>query len=69
MVLLILSEDDDTWVASNLSSAEIALKAEALELNNWILRFGCASEEICVEVSLLEDFMENSAPLGQHTYS
>ena len=38
-------EDDVMWVASKLSGAAGALGAEAMELRNWLLRFGCASEE------------------------
>ena len=43
-VPLDFTEDDVTWLASKLSSAEGALVAEAMELHNWLLRFGCASE-------------------------
>ena len=39
-------EDDVTWIASKLSGAAGALVAEAMELRNWLLRFGCASEEL-----------------------
>ena len=34
------TEDDVTWVASKLSGAAGALGAEAMELRNWLLRFG-----------------------------
>ena len=43
-VPLDFTEDDDKWVASKLSGAAGALGAEAIEMCNWILRFGCASE-------------------------
>ena len=39
------TEDDVMWVASKLSGAAGALGAEAMELRNWLLHFGCASEE------------------------
>ena len=43
-VLLDFTEDDFTWVASKLSGAAGVLGAEAMELRNWLLRFGCTSE-------------------------
>ena len=43
MVPLDFTEDDVTWVASKLSSATGALGAEAIELRNWLLCFGCVS--------------------------
>ena len=42
MVPLDFTEDDVTWVASKLSGAAGALGAEAMELRNLLLRFGCA---------------------------
>ena len=56
------TEDDVTWVASKLSGASGALGAEAMELRNWFLRFGCASEELRVVVASLADWMDNSSP-------
>ena len=44
MVPLDFKEDDVTWVSSKLSGAAGALGAEAMELQNWLLCFGCASE-------------------------
>ena len=38
------------------------LGAEAIELRNWLLRFGCASEELRVVVATLADWMANSSP-------
>ena len=43
METLDFMEDDVTWVALKLSGAAGALGAEAMELCNWLLRFGCAS--------------------------
>ena len=45
-VPLDFTEDDVTWIASKLSGAEGALGAEAIELQNWLLCFGCVSEEL-----------------------
>ena len=45
-----------------LSSAAGALGAEAMELRNWLLCFGCASEELRVVVASLADWMANSSP-------
>ena len=54
-VTLHFTEDDVTWVASKISSAEGALGAEAIEQRNWLLRFGFASEELRVVVARLAD--------------
>ena len=58
------TEDDVMWVASKLSGAAGVLGAEATELRNWLLRFGCASEELRVVVARLADWMANSSPPG-----
>ena len=55
MVPLDFTEDDVTWVASKLSGAAGALGAEAMELRNWQLCFGCELEELRVVVASLED--------------
>ena len=55
-------EDDVTWVASKLSGAASALGAEAIDLQNSLLRFGYASEELRVVVAWLADWMANSSP-------
>ena len=65
-VLLNFTEDDVTWVASKLSGAAGALGAEAMELRNWLLCFGCASEEFRVVVARLVDWMANSSPPPGH---
>ena len=39
-----------------------ALGAEAIELINGLLRFGCASEELRVILARLADWMANSFP-------
>ena len=61
-VPLDFTEDDVTLVASKISGASGALGAEAMELRNWLLRFGCASEEFRVVVASLADWMANSSP-------
>ena len=61
-VPLNFTEDDVTWVASKLSGAAGVLEAEAMELRNWLLRFGCAPEELRVAVASLDDRMANSSP-------
>ena len=64
MVLLDFTEDDVMWVVSKISGAAGALEAEALELCNWLLCFGCAYEDIRVVVASLVDWMANSSPPG-----
>ena len=61
-VTLDFTEDEITWVASKLSGAAGALGAEAIELQNWLLRFRCAPEEFRVFVAILADWMANSSP-------
>ena len=62
MVPLEFTEDDVTWVASKLSSAAGALGAEAIELRNCLLCFGCLSEELKVVIARLADWMATSSP-------
>ena len=62
MVPLEFSKDDVTWVASMLSGATGALGAEAIELQNWFIRFRCLSEEFILVISDLADWMANSSP-------
>ena len=61
-VSLDFTEDDVTWVTSNISVAAGALGAEAIEMRNWLLCFGCASEELRGVVTGLDDWMANSSP-------
>ena len=61
-VPLDFTEDDVMWVASKLSGAAGALGAEAMELRNWLLCFGCVSEELRVVVARLDEWMANSSP-------
>ena len=41
-VPLDFTEDNVTWVTLKLSGAAGALGAEAMELRNWLLCFGCS---------------------------
>ena len=61
-VPLNFTEDDVMWFASKLSGTADALGAEAIKLHNWLLCFGCASEELRVVVSRMADWMDNSSP-------
>ena len=59
-------EYDVTWVTLKLSVAADALGAESIELRNWIILFGCASEELMVVVVKLTGCRDNlSPPLGR----
>ena len=49
------------WVASKLSGKG-ALGADLMELRNWILHFGCASEKLRVIVARLANWMATSPP-------
>ena len=44
MVPLDFTEDDVTWVFSNISGATGALGALVIELINWLLRLRCVLE-------------------------
>ena len=54
-VPLDFTEDDVMWVTSKLSSAAGAMGVKVIEPRNWLLRFGCASEDLRVVVSSLAD--------------
>ena len=60
-------EDDVMWFASKISGTAGVLGAEAIELRDWLLRFGCASEELRVVVTRLADWMATPPfpPLGR----
>ena len=55
-------EDDVMWVASNLSGAVGALGLEAIGMCNWLICFGCVSEELRVVVTRMSDWTVNSSP-------
>ena len=48
------------WVASRISVTAGTLGTEAIELINWILCLGCASEELRVVVNRLSYWMARS---------
>ena len=54
-VPLYFMEDDVTWVISKLSGAAGALGLEAVELRNWLICFGCMSEELRIVVANLDE--------------
>ena len=56
------TENDITWVASKLSGAAGVLGVEAIELQNWLLRFGCSYEDLRVVISRLDYWMAHSSP-------
>ena len=47
------------WVESKLSGTVGALGAEAIEFRNWLLCFGCGSEDFRVFISDMADWMAN----------
>ena len=61
-VPLDFTADDLMGVASKLSGAAGALGAEAVDLCNWLLCFGCSSEEFIVVVTSLVDWVAKSSP-------
>ena len=61
------SEYNDTWLASKLSGSTGALGDEAIKLMNWILFFGCASEEFRAIIYDLDNWMSKS-PLSWANY-
>ena len=62
MMPLDLSEEDVTCVALNISGVAVELGAEALELENWLILFGCASKELRAVIADLTDWIANSSP-------
>ena len=65
-VPLEFTEYDVTWVASKISGAAGALRLEVIELRNWLICFGCTSEEVRVLVSRLTDWMAIYPPPQPH---
>ena len=55
------TKGDVTGVASKLSSAAGDLRAEAIDIINLILCFGCASEELRLFVTRLAEWVSNSS--------
>ena len=63
-VPLNFTDNDVMWFASKLSCAVGALGAEAIELCNWLICFGCASEELRVIVIRMETGWPTPPPPG-----
>ena len=61
-VPLNFTDDDVMWVALKLFCAAGAVGAEAIKLRNWLLHFGCASEEFRVVLASVADWMANPPP-------
>ena len=61
-VPLDFTEDDVTLVASKLSVDTGGLRAEAIELQNWIIFLGCVQYELRCVVADLSYWMANSPP-------
>ena len=62
MVPIDFTDDDVMWVASKLPSEASMPGAEAIELINWIICFGCNPDELRFVVYNLDDWMDNSSP-------
>ena len=62
MAPLDFTEDDVTRVSLNISGTAGALGPEAIELRNWIIRFGWALEELRVIFTKLSDWMAQYPP-------
>ena len=62
-------EDDTTWVSLKLSGATGPLEAEAVELRNCLICFGCASEELRADVADLDDWTTNPPPPPWSAYN
>ena len=62
MLTLDFMEDDIIWVTSKLSGAAGALGVEEIELINWLICFGCMSEELSIPVANMDEWMYNSSP-------
>ena len=55
------SEDNVTWITSKLTCPIGVLGVEVIKLRNWLLWFGCASEEFKVVAVDLDEFIVNSS--------
>ena len=62
LVPIDFSENDVTWVAYKLSGISRMMGSEAIELRNWLLCYGCASEEFRAVATNLADWMANYPP-------
>ena len=62
MVPLKFLENNITWVVSKLSGAAGELVMEAINIKQYLLRFGFASQYLRVDVSKLAKWIANSSP-------
>ena len=51
------TEDDVTWVVSKLCVFAGTPGEEEIEIRNWLISFGCASEELRVNSAKLDNWM------------
>ena len=61
MVPLKFLENNITWVVSKLSGAAGELVMEAINIKQYLLRFGFASQYLRVDVSKLAKWIANSS--------
>ena len=66
MVTIDISEEKFMWVVPNLSGASRSLGAEAIDLINWYIPFGCTSEDFKVVVSNMATWVTKSSPPPGH---
>ena len=62
MVPLDFKKDYVIWVIAKLFGNTGFLGAEMIDLRNWFIIFGCASEELRIFVTKLSEWMANSYP-------
>ena len=56
------TEDDITWVTSKFSVTAGTLGVETIDIQNWLVCFGCVSKDLRVFVAWLAVWMDNSSP-------
>ena len=56
------TEDDITWVTSNLSVTADTLGVEAIDIRNWLVCFGCVLKDLRVFVARMSVWMDKSSP-------
>ena len=61
MLPLDFTEDGIIWIVLKLSAGAGSLGADDIELSNWIIRFGSASEEFRINVAKLSYWMVSSS--------
>ena len=56
------TEDDITWVTSNLSVTANTLGLEAIDIRNWLVCFGCVLKDLRVFVARLAVWVDIFSP-------